>query len=87
MGASKVSGEGLIQAFCEGYDMKAYIFRFVSIVGEKYTHGHLVDFHHQLQKHPEYLNVLGDGTQTKSYLNVQDCIDGIFCALKNSNEK
>lgn len=86
-GASKVAGEALIQAYCVAFDMQAWIFRFVSILGERYTHGHLVDFNFQLKNHPEYLDVLGNGSQTKSYLYVQDCIDGIFCALKNSNEK
>jgi UDP-glucose 4-epimerase len=86
-GASKVAGEGLIQAYCEGYDIQAWIFRFVSILGKRYSHGHIYDFVQQLEKHPEYLNVLGDGTQKKSYLNVKDCINAIFVAIDNSNEK
>ncbi len=86
-GASKLAGEGLIQAYCVGYDFQSWIFRFVSILGEKYSHGHIFDFVKQLQFHPGYLYVLGDGTQKKSYLNVKDCIDAIFIALSNSNEK
>jgi UDP-glucose 4-epimerase len=43
-GASKVAGEGLISAYCEGFDLRAFIFRFVSILGERYTHGHVSDF-------------------------------------------
>jgi len=86
-GASKVAGEGLIQAFCEGFEIQAYIFRFVSILGKNYQHGHVWDFYNQLQKHPEYLEVLGDGTQRKSYLNVKDCVNAIFVAINNSNEK
>ena len=86
-GASKLAGEGLIQAYCEGYNFQSWIFRFVSILGKNYSHGHVYDFFRQLQAHPSYLYVLGDGTQKKSYLNVKDCIDGIFCALNNSNEK
>ncbi len=85
-GASKLAGEGLIQAYCEGYNFQSWIFRFVSILGEKYSHGHVYDFFRQLQ-HTEFLSVLGDGTQKKSYLNVKDCIDAIFIALSNSNEK
>ena len=81
-GASKVAGECLIQAYCEGYGFESYIFRFVSILGERYTHGHVFDFYKQLIDHPDYLNVLGDGTQKKSYLYVQDCIDAIIHALK-----
>lgn len=81
-GASKVAGECLIQAYCEGYGFESYIFRFVSILGERYTHGHVFDFYKQLTDHPDYLNVLGDGTQKKSYLYVQDCIDAIMHTLK-----
>ena len=73
-GASKVAGEGLIQAYCEGFGFEGYIFRFVSILGERYTHGHVFDFYRQLLAHPDHLRVLGDGTQRKSYLYIQDCI-------------
>jgi UDP-glucose 4-epimerase len=77
-GASKVAGEGLIQAYCEGFGFEGYIFRFVSILGERYTHGHVFDFYKQLLVHPDHLRVLGDGTQRKSYLYVQDCLDAIL---------
>ena len=73
-GASKVAGECMIEAYCEGFGFEGYIFRFVSILGERYTHGHVFDFHQQLMAHPERLRVLGDGTQRKSYLYIQDCI-------------
>lgn len=72
--ASKLAGEGLIHAYCEGYRFEGYVFRFVSILGERYTHGHVFDFYQQLLEHPDYLKVLGDGTARKSYLYVQDCI-------------
>jgi len=77
-GASKVAGEGLIAAFGEGFGFECYIFRFVSILGERYTHGHIFDFYKQLTEHPEFLKVLGDGSQRKSYLYVQDCVDAIL---------
>ena len=78
-GASKVAGEGLISAYAEGGQIdEAYIFRFVSILGERYTHGHVFDFYKQLLEHPGHLRVLGDGTQRKSYLYVQDCVDAIL---------
>ena len=77
-GASKVAGEGLIQAYCEGFNFNGYIFRFVSILGERYTHGHVFDFYRQLVKNPDRLRVLGDGTQRKSYLYIQDCISAIL---------
>lgn len=81
-GASKVAGEGLISAYCEGYGFEGYIFRFVSILGERYTHGHIFDFYKQLTEHPDWLRVLGDGTQRKSYLYVQDCIDAILHVMR-----
>lgn len=78
-GASKTAGEGLLAAYAEGGQIaEAYIFRFVSILGERYTHGHVFDFYKQLLAHPDRLRVLGDGTQRKSYLYVQDCIDAML---------
>jgi UDP-glucose 4-epimerase len=85
-GASKLAGEGLIEAYCEGFGFQSWIFRFVSILGERYTHGHVFDFYKQLLIHPDRLDVLGDGHQKKSYLYIQDCIDAIFCAIKGSDE-
>ena len=76
--ASKVAGEGMIAAYCEGYKFEGYIFRFVSILGERYTHGHVFDFYKQLLEHSDRLKVLGDGTQRKSYLYVQDCVSAIL---------
>src|SRR5436309_4855911 len=76
--ASKLAGESLIQAYCEGYGFEGYVFRFVSILGERYTHGHVLDFYLQLTEHPDHLKVLGDGTQRKSYLYVQDCLSGML---------
>ncbi|HWQ52072.1 MAG TPA: NAD-dependent epimerase/dehydratase family protein [Bryobacteraceae bacterium] len=80
-GASKLAAEGLISAYAEGFGLQAYVFRFVSILGERYTHGHVFDFYRQLMVHPGRLEVLGDGTQRKSYLYVQDCIDAILLAI------
>jgi UDP-glucose 4-epimerase len=85
-GASKVAAEGLIEAYCEGFGMQACIFRFVSIMGERYTHGHVFDFYKQLLASPGELRVLGNGTQRKSYLYVQDCIDAILLALGRAVE-
>ena len=76
--ASKLAGEALIQAFCEGYGFSGVILRFVSILGERYTHGHLFDFYRRLLIEPSRLDVLGDGHQRKSYLYVQDCVDAIL---------
>lgn len=76
--SSKVAGEGMISSYCEGFKFEGYIFRFVSILGERYTHGHIFDFYKQLLEHPEHLKILGDGTQRKSYLYVQDCISAML---------
>src|SRR4051812_22697003 len=76
--ASKLAGEGMIHAYCEGYKFEGYIFRFVSMLGERYTHGHILDFYRQLLDHPGRLNVLGDGTQRKSYLYVGDCLNAML---------
>ncbi|MCE9610141.1 MAG: NAD-dependent epimerase/dehydratase family protein [Chthoniobacter sp.] len=77
-GASKLAGEGMISAYCEGFGCEAYIFRFVSILGARYTHGHIFDFYKQLREHPGYLAVLGDGMQRKSYLHISDCLDAVL---------
>ena len=84
---SKVAGEGMIQSYCEGYGFQSWIFRFVSILGERYSHGHVYDFYQQLIKDPNNLRVLGDGNQRKSYLYVGDCVDAILHSLKNANDK
>jgi len=86
-GASKLAGEGMIAAYAEGYGIKARIFRFVSLLGERYSHGHIFDFMRQLAKDPERLHVLGDGKQRKSYLHVQDCIDGILLGSTATDER
>lgn len=86
-GASKLAGEGLIQAYCEGYRYQGYIFRFVSVLGERYTHGHVFDFYRSLRKDPSRLHVLGDGKQRKSYIYVQDCIEAMLMAIENAQDK
>lgn len=86
-GASKLAAEGLIQAYAEGFDVRAFIFRFVSILGERYSHGHVVDFYRQLREHPDHLHMLGDGRQRKSYLYVADCVTAILAALERAPEE
>ena len=86
-GAAKLAGEGLIAAYCEGFGMRGLIFRFVSILGERYTHGHVFDFYRKLLVDPSRLPVLGNGHQRKSYLYVQDCIDAIFTAVSRAPDK
>lgn len=86
-GASKAAGEGLIAAYCEGFGLQAWIFRFVSILGERYTHGHVFDFYQKLKVDSSRLPVLGNGRQRKSYLYVQDCIDAILLAMDKATGK
>ena len=86
-GASKLAGEALLSAYCEGFGFSAWIFRFVSILGERYTHGHVFDFYKRLSADPTQLQVLGNGKQRKSYLYVQDCIDAIFTAIERAEGK
>jgi UDP-glucose 4-epimerase len=86
-GASKLACEGLISAYCEGFGFSAWIFRFVSILGERYTHGHVFDFYQRLRADPLTLHVLGNGRQRKSYLYVQDCVDAIFTAIERVEGK
>ncbi len=86
-GASKVAGECLIQAYCEGFGFEGYIFRFVSILGERYSHGHVFDFYKSLRANANELRVLGNGKQRKSYLYIQDCIDAILLAMSHPTRK
>ena len=86
-GAAKLASEALVQAYCEGFGFQGHIFRLVSILGERYSHGHIFDFYKQLREHPGELRVLGDGRQRKSYLYVQDCIDAVLCALQHATAK
>lgn len=81
-GASKLAGEALVQAYVEGFGFQGYIFRFVSILGERYSHGHVFDFYKRLLADPTHLHVLGDGKQRKSYLHVQDCIEAMLLAIE-----
>jgi UDP-glucose 4-epimerase len=85
-GASKLAGEGLISAYSEGYGFTGIICRFVSILGERYTHGHIYDFFRSLRRDPTRLRVLGDGTQTKSYLYVQDCLSAMLRAVEHHGD-
>ncbi len=86
-GASKLAGEGLIGAYCEAFGMRGWIFRLVSILGERYSHGHVFDFCGSLFKDSSRLKVLGDGTQKKSYLYVQDCVQAIVTAVEKAPGK
>jgi UDP-glucose 4-epimerase len=83
-GASKLAGEGLISAFAECFDLTARIFRFGNVVGPRGTHGAALDFLNKLQQTRTHLEVLGDGRQSKPYLHVTDCADGILFGLDHT---
>lgn len=78
---SKLAAEGLIAAYSHGLGFTGVAFRFVSVLGERYTRGHLIDFYRALRRDPTRLRVLGDGRQEKSYLYVQDCVDGMLTGI------
>ncbi len=86
-GASKLAAEALIAAYCEGFAIQGLIFRFVSILGPRYSHGHVYDFYQQLLEHPDRLHILGDGHQRKSYLHVEDCLAAILRAVGSVKDK
>jgi UDP-glucose 4-epimerase len=86
-GAAKLAGEGMIQAYVAGFGFQGFIFRFVSILGERYHHGHIFDFYKKLRADPTKMDVLGNGKQKKSYLYVQDCFDAILIAIEKAQDK
>ena len=81
---SKIAAEGLLTSYALGYDLRVWIFRFVSLLGPRYTHGHVIDFWRQLRRDPTRLAVLGNGKQKKSYLHVLDCVAAMFVAIAKS---
>ena len=86
-GASKLACEALISSYCHTFDMQAWIYRFANIVGERGSHGVLVDFIRKLRENPAELEILGSGRQKKSYLEVKDCVEAMLLCLHTSEEK
>ncbi len=85
--ASKLSCEALISAYADNFGMTAVCYRFANVVGSRSTHGVTFDFVHKLKKNPGCLEILGDGSQKKSYFYVSDCINGMVHAYEKNNEK
>lgn len=85
-GASKLACEALITSYSHTFDMHSWIFRFANIVGDRGTHGIIVDFINKLKENSEQLEILGDGRQSKSYLHIADCVDAIMFAIDHINE-
>jgi UDP-glucose 4-epimerase len=86
-GAGKLASEGLISAFCGTFGMQAWIYRFANIVGPRATHGVIYDFICKLKRNSSDLEILGDGKQSKPYLYVVECVEGILFGLENASEK
>jgi UDP-glucose 4-epimerase len=85
-GASKQAGEGLISSWVGTFGLQAWIFRFANIIGARGTHGVIFDFIHKLKADPTRLEVLGNGRQEKSYMEVGDCADAILHVMGETNE-
>jgi len=85
-GASKLAGEGLVSSWVGTFGLQGYIFRFANIVGSRSTHGVTYDFVHKLHNNPNELEVLGNGLQEKSYMDVGDCADAILHIMSTDNE-
>ncbi|MCK5039241.1 MAG: NAD-dependent epimerase/dehydratase family protein [Thermoplasmata archaeon] len=83
-GASKLSCEGFIESFCEAYGFQTWMFRFVSIQGERHPHGVTYDFVKKLKADPSQMEIIGDGTSRKSYCHVDDCVDGFILAFEKA---
>jgi UDP-glucose 4-epimerase len=79
--ASKLACEALISAYCHSYGMQGWVFRFANIIGERSNHGVIWDFVHKLREDPQALEILGDGKQTKSYLEVRECVKAMLYAV------
>jgi len=86
-GASKLASEGLVTAFCHLFDIQAWIFRLANVVGPRATHGVVFDFINKLRQNPKELEILGSGTQEKSYLHIEDCVEGILWGIQHSNDR
>ena len=86
-GTSNLSGEGLVSAFCHLFNMQGWIFRLANVIGSRLTHGVIFDFINKLRQNPKRLEILGDGSQQKPYLHVDDCIDGIIFGIEHSNQE
>jgi UDP-glucose 4-epimerase len=83
-GASKLACEALISAYCHTFDFRGIACRFANVVGQRAGHGVIWDFIQKLRRNPTELEILGDGTQRKSYLHVRDCVEGMLFAFEHS---
>ena len=85
-GAGKLASEAIISAYCHSFQMKAWVFRFANVIGARSNHGILWDFMHKLKQNPGELEILGDGTQSKSYIEVHACVEAILYVLARADQ-
>ena len=83
--ASKLAGEALLAAYCSGFGFRGFVFRLASVLGERYGHGHVLDFVRQLRADPRRVEVLGDGRQLKAYVYVHDCVEAMLVAVARAS--
>lgn len=86
-GASKLAAESILSAYSQGFGINVLVFRFVSILGQRYTHGHVYDFTRSLQRNPRSLKVLGDGLQKKSYLHIDDLTKALWLGINECKDR
>lgn len=85
-GASKLACEALISAYCHSFAFQAWVFRLAGVIGERHSHGVIRDFVDKLRWNPKKLEIIGDGEQAKSFIDIGDCVDGIMFAHENAEE-
>ena len=85
-GATKLACEALISSYCHSFDMQAWVYRFANIIGERSNHGVIPDFIHKLRENPQELEILGDGRQTKSYLEVGECVHAVQFGIDHAHD-
>jgi UDP-glucose 4-epimerase len=86
-GASKLACEALISSYCHSFGMKAWVYRFANIIGARSGHGVITDFIRKLREDPEVLEILGDGRQSKSYLEVGECVRAMLYAVDHAPDR
>ncbi len=86
-GAGKLACEGLISAYCHLFGIRAWLFRFANVVGNRMGHGVIYDFIQRLRENTQELEILGDGRQEKPFFLVEDCIDGMLCAFASGDSQ
>jgi UDP-glucose 4-epimerase len=86
-GASKLASEALIMAYAHTYGFNAIIYRLANIIGPRSRHGVIYDFIEKLRRNPRELEILGDGTQAKSYLYVDDCVEAMLFSLTKTSRQ